>query len=73
MSVNRLRELLRELPMDERITLEEVQRLIDASTDDATVTPGERLWLEAALEAHAARFTPEAYAALEGFLKGGGR
>ena len=70
MSVGRIRQLLREAASDEVIGLHEVQALIDDATDDQVVTHGELLLLQAALQAHRARFTDEAYAALEGFLNG---
>ncbi|MBI3183363.1 MAG: hypothetical protein HYZ28_14595 [Myxococcales bacterium] len=73
MSVLKIRELLRDLARDERLTLEEVKKLIDASTDEQAVTVGEKMLLEAALRAHERQLTPEAYAALEAFLKGRGR
>lgn len=68
MSVAKLRELLRELGADDRLTLAEVQRLIEASKDDDQVTPGELFLLQAAMLAHAGQFTPDAYAALKAFL-----
>lgn len=73
MSVARIRKLLSEQPLDERITLEEVLALIDAAIDEGEVTAGEQLVLRAALEAHRERFDPDAYAALEAFLAGKGR
>lgn len=68
MSVARLRMLLDEAGLDDRISLDEVQRLIDCARDDAAVTTGEVFLLEAALEAHRTQLSPEAARALEGFL-----
>ncbi|MHB8877722.1 MAG: hypothetical protein ACYC8T_28865 [Myxococcaceae bacterium] len=72
MSVARLRELLHEVPADRTITLSEVESLIEAAADEGTVTVGEAMVLGAALDAHRDMFTPEAYRALQAFLKGGG-
>ena len=72
MSVARLHELLHHLPADGRITLGEVQALIDAATDEGKVTVGEVFVLQAALDAHREKFTPEAFQALKGFLQGAG-
>lgn len=68
MSVERLRQLLKEHAKDDVITLEEVKALIAAAKDQGEITIGERMTLEAAVEAHAARLTPEARSALLAFL-----
>jgi hypothetical protein len=68
MSVRRLHELLREQARDDQITLDEVGQLIAEARREGSLTPGERLTLEAALEAHRAAFTPEALKALVSYL-----
>jgi len=73
MSVARIKALLLEHASDDRITLAEVQELIDAATDEGVVTVGESFLLNAALDAHKTRFTPDAYAALKHFLEGTGK
>ncbi len=72
MSVVRLKELINRAASDDRIGLAEVQALIDAATDEGSVTVGEAFLLNATLDAHAAAFTPEAFAVLAGFLQGRG-
>jgi hypothetical protein len=73
MSVARLKELINRAASDDRISLAEVQDLIDVAIDEGTVTVGEAFLLNAALDAHAEYFTPDAFAALKGFLQGRGR
>ena len=73
MSVARIKALLLEHAADDQIALAEVQELIDAATDEGVVTVGESFLLGAALDAHKARFTAEAYQALKHFLEGTGR
>jgi hypothetical protein len=68
MSVARLRTMLDEAAFDDRISLDEVQRLIDCARDETKVTTGELFLLEAALEAHRSQLSPEAVQALERFL-----
>jgi hypothetical protein len=68
MSVRRLHELLREQARDGKITLEEVTALIAESMREGEVSPGERLTLQAALEAHRDAFTLDAWKALVSFL-----
>ena len=69
MSVSRIRELLRLLAGDERISVAEVKALIDAANDEGVVSPGEAFFLEGALSAYRPQFEPEAYRKLAEFLK----
>jgi hypothetical protein len=73
MSVARIKALLRQHASDDQITLPEVQELIEAATDEGIVTVGEAFVLRAALDAHRAQFSAEAYEALKHFLEGTGR
>ena len=50
------------------MSLVEVKALIASAKDQGEITIGERMTLEAALQAHAARLTPDAKAALLAFL-----
>jgi hypothetical protein len=68
MSVRRLHELLAQQALDGKITAEEVQKLIAETLREGQVTPGERLTLQAALEAHRDKFTLDAWKALVSFL-----
>lgn len=67
-SVRRLHELLRNQARDGKITADEVGALIREADDEGVLTPGERLTLQAALEAHQGAFTPEALEALRSYL-----
>jgi hypothetical protein len=70
MTVSRIREMLRMLAADERITLKEVNALLEVAHDENQVTAGEIFFLEAALQAHEGQFTKDAYQALKKFLDG---
>ncbi|MFZ5471365.1 MAG: hypothetical protein ACOZIN_18230 [Myxococcota bacterium] len=69
MSVEKIRALLSQVAFDRVITLAEVHQLIEVASDEQVVTPGEKFLLQAALEAHERQFTPEAYRALQDFLR----
>jgi hypothetical protein len=69
MSVSRIREMLRLLAADQRITLPEVKQLIEAANDEGVLSPGEAFFLEGALAAYERQFEPDAYQRLLEFLK----